>query len=73
MLPGTVAAKFLASAVARRGVITTIKKHQRRAELLMPTHSLTNLEIKYILQTNLNLMVFIQGIIYLKQRMGYIK
>ena len=25
MLPGTVAAKFLASAVARRGVITTIK------------------------------------------------
>ena len=50
----------------RRGVTTATKKYRRRAELLMPPHHLTNFEIKNIFQTNLNLMVFIKEIIYLK-------
>ena len=36
----------------------------------MPPHLLTNFEIQNIIKTNLNLMVLIQEIIYLKQRMA---
>ena len=38
----------------------------------MPSHPLTNFEIQSIFKMNLNLMVFIQEIIYLKQRMEHI-
>ena len=36
----------------------------------MPPHLLKNLEIKNIMKINLNLMVFIQEIIYLKRKNG---
>ena len=38
----------------------------------MPPHALTNFEIQSIIKMNQNLMVFIQEIVYLKQRMGHI-
>ena len=37
---------------------------------LMPSHPLTNLKYKSIIKINLNSIVFIQGIIYLKQNYG---
>ena len=37
----------------------------------MPSHPQTNFEILRIVKMNLNLMVFIQEVIYLKQSMGY--
>ena len=37
----------------------------------MPLHPLTNFEIQSIIKMNLTSMVFIQEIIYLKQRIGY--
>ena len=73
MLLGTIAAKLFGSALAGRGVTTATKKFRRRAELLIPPHHLINFEIKNIFKTNLHLMVFIKGIIYLKKRMVYIK
>ena len=37
----------------------------------MPPHPQTKFEIQCIIKMNLNLMVFIQEVIYLKQSMGY--
>ena len=38
----------------------------------MPSHPLPNFKIQNIIRKNLNLMVFIQEIIYQKQKVGHI-
>ena len=59
--------------------IKEIKKQEKKTRsqkqngFLMLPHPLTNFEIQNIMKINLDLMVFIQEIIYKKQRMGHMK
>ena len=70
------AASILGNTLAGKGVINADEGVREQVKFLMPPRFLTNFKIqRYEPKINLNLMVLIQEIIYLKQKHGdiYIK